>query len=106
MHPDKFYEQRHEQLGHLPGDILLSLAVNENAEWRFRKAAVEIMLEHGFQQAYKPEVAALLKEVKDDQSAKEEVRDVVETAIEVPLVVPPEKPNYGPLFASVTTETL
>lgn len=101
MHPDTFYEQRYEQLGHLPGDILFDLARNESAEWRFRKAAVEIMLEHGFPQAYKPEIAAVLNEVKEDQSTKEEVRDIVETATETPLV-----PNYGPLFASVTTETL
>lgn len=106
---DLFYEQRHEQLGHLPGDILLTIATNESAEPRWRKAAVELMLELKHPQVNKPEIASLLAEVKKDRYAKDEVIDVVETAIEQPMpevVTKPKEEGFGPLFASVTTKSL
>lgn len=115
---DKFYEQRHEQLGHLPGDILLSIATNESAEPRWRKAAVELMLELKHPQVNKPEIAPLLAEVKKDRYAKDEVIDVVETAIEQPIETSEidgtacennsqsDEEGLGPLFASVTTQSL
>lgn len=82
---NQFYAQRREQFSHLPGDMLLSLARNENGEWRFRKAAVEIMLEKRYPQASHPELAQLLEEVQFDRAAKEEVIDAVETALEGPI---------------------
>jgi len=85
LNPDLFYEQRKEQFDHLPGGILLDLAKNENAEWRWRKAAVEIMLDHKFPEANRSEISDLLREVLADRAAKSEVEDVVETAIEGPL---------------------
>lgn len=102
------YEQRHEQFGHLPGHILYSLAANESAEWRFRKAAVELLLELKSDLANKPELAVLLAEVKTDRYAKDEVTDIVETAIESSLDdhKSAENEESGPHKASVTTETL
>lgn len=97
---DKFYEQRNEQLGILPGHILLTIATNESAGMRWRKAAVEIMLEHKCAEVNKPEIASILAEVKKDRYAKEEVTDVVETAIESPLE------EHGAQKASVTTQSL
>jgi hypothetical protein len=82
---NQFYAQRREQFSHLPGDMLLSLARNENGEWRFRKAAVEIMLEKRYAQVNHPELAQLLEEVQFDRAAKEEVIDAVETALEGPI---------------------
>lgn len=99
---DKFYEQRNEQLGHLPGDILFSMATNESAEWRWRKAAVELMLEHKCPQVNNPAIAHILEEVKKDRYAKEEVTDVVETAVEGEL----GEPVSPALKASVTTAEL
>jgi hypothetical protein len=105
--PDKFYTQRKEQFDHLPGDVLLSLAKNENAEWRWRKAAVEIMLDHKFKQSSHPDVAEILRDVLADREAHQEVRDIVETAIEGPIQAEDEdKTNLGPLFCGVTTENL
>lgn len=105
---DKLYEQRHEQFGHLPGDILYSLAANESAEWRFRKAAVELLLEHKSKLIEKPELAVLLAEVKKDRYAKDEVTDIVETAVESSLddFKSAENEDSGPHKASVTIETL
>lgn len=106
---DSFYEQRHEQLGHLPGDILLTIATNESAEPRWRKAAVELMLELKHPQVDKPEIASLLAEVKKDRYAKDEVIDIVETAIEQPMAetsTETKEKGFGPLFASVTTRSL
>jgi hypothetical protein len=82
---NQFYAQRHAQFSHLPGDMLLSLALNENGEWRFRKAAVEIMLEKKYEQVKHPALAQLREEVEFDHTAKEEVIDAVETALEGPI---------------------
>ena len=83
--PEQFYEQRKQQFDHLPGYILFDLARNESAEWRWRKAAVEIMLEHGYKEAQRVEVSDLYKEILADRAAKSDVIDVVETAIEAAL---------------------
>jgi len=106
LNPDLFYEQRKEQFDHLPGGILLDLAKNENAEWRWRKAAVEIMLDHKFPEANRSEISDLLREVLADRTAKSEVEDVVETAIEGPLTKANESNNKDQpsLFAGFTTK--
>ena len=95
----------HEQLAHLPGDILLSLALNTSAEPRGRKAAVEIMLERNYKQANHPELKPILDDVLADQAAREEIVDAVEQAIEQPIEEAEESDNPA-LTASVTTSNL
>jgi hypothetical protein len=90
----------HDQIAHLPGEILFSLARNDAASPDFRKAAIELMLEKGCPQANAPELALLVSEVKRGQAAKLEVESIVESAIEQ------EIPNPGPFRASVTTTSL
>src|ERR1700744_5805971 len=92
-----------QQLGHLPGDILLALAINDATPDRNKKAAVEIMIARGDRQAEHPALAALAREVRADITARHEVIDVVEQAIEEPIHIPAAPPS---LRASVTTETL
>lgn len=88
-----------EHLEHLPGDILLAVALNDNTPLRNKKAAVEVMVEHGYPQAKHRDLAPLLADVTADREARGEVLDVVEQAIEEPL-------RRGASYAGVTTQTL
>jgi hypothetical protein len=81
----RLFAQRHDQFGHLPGPILRDLARNEGAAREWRKAAIELMLEKGYPEVNHPELGALLREVRDQRAAKEEVQSIVEAAIEAPL---------------------
>lgn len=92
-----------EQLKHLPGDILLALALNESADPRGRKAAVDIMYTKDYPQAQHKDLAGILAEVKADHEAKHEIMEVVEQALEEPQ--PSTKP-IGASVAGVTTKTL
>lgn len=87
------------QFGHLPGDILLSLALNDNAPYASRKAAVRLMYVRGDRQATAPTIESLLKEVRLDIDAEHEVVAIVEQAIEAPLPT-------GASVAGVTTKTM
>ena len=88
-----------EQISHLPGEILFSLARNDSASPDFRKAAVQLLLEKGCHQANNPELAVMVAEVKRSYDAKVEVEAIVESAIEAEL-------PSGPFRASVTTQTM
>jgi hypothetical protein len=87
-----------EQISHLPGEVLFSLARNESASLDFRKAAIQLMLEKDCRQVNAPELALLVSEVKRGQDAKLEVEAIVESAIEQEIP--------GPFRASVTTKTM
>ena len=92
-----------EHLKHLPGHILLALALNDSTPDRNRKAAVEIMVARGDAQAKDPSISYLLKEVLADAAAHNEVVDAVETAIEAQIEIPVTPKS---LVAGVTTKTL
>lgn len=115
------WEQRDEQLDHLPGHILLDLARNESASRAWRKAAVVIMLKKNFPQSAHPDLATLAAEIRAEEDAVREVEGVVEGAIEgeLPEFATPSAfqlhatsssvamPSGGGVFAaSVTTASL
>lgn len=98
-----------EQIDHLPGDVLLSIATNDATPSRNKRAAVELMLEHEYAQAASPFIAHIVAEVKADLVAKTEVTEIVEQAAEKPLPVkavekPKDKPSASK--AAVTTQTI
>jgi hypothetical protein len=88
-----------DQLQHLPGQILLSLALNENADPRGRKAAVDIMFTKGYPEVLHKDLAGILAEVKADHEARHEIIEIVEQATESPQ-------HLGASVAGVTTRTL
>jgi hypothetical protein len=98
----RLFEQRFEQLGHLPGPILRDIARNGSAPREWRKAAIELMLDKKCPEVNHPDLLALLVEVRAQREAKDEVQSIVESAIEAPL----EDVPTGPFKASVTTESL
>lgn len=79
---EMLFEQREAHLGTLSGDALRDIARNESAPYRWRKAAVKIMLDKGFPQVNHPDLYLLLMDVKADKDAHNEVESVVESAIE------------------------
>lgn len=95
-HAQLMYEQREAHLGNLPPQILLDLARNEAATREWRKAAVQLLLDHNFSQAAHPDLATLVMEINNEHTAKHDVQAVVESAIEEEL----------PFAASVTTRSL
>ena len=48
------WEDRYEQLGHLPEFALYSLATNEAASLKYRRTALEIMVQKGYKSAENP----------------------------------------------------
>lgn len=121
MDNNKLFEQRQDQFGHLPAQILFDLARNEAATREWRKAAVEFLLDRNATQASHPELAALVMEIKAERVAKREVEAVVESAVEgeletefhvpsVPATLPPHSGETlkvaGPFSASITTASL
>lgn len=91
-----------EQIAHLPGDILLSLARNDSAPREMRKAAVELMLDNGFRQASHPELAMLVLDIKHEREAKNEVKAQVEAAVEHEIY----SVEVPALRASFTTDSM
>ena len=89
-----------EQISHLPGDVLLSLARNESATREMRKAAVKLMLDKGFPQYKHPELVLLVLELRKEGEAEVEVESIVESAIEA------EIPHNGALKAGFTTANM
>ena len=87
----------------MPASILFDLARNESASREYRKAAVRLMLKHGYPKTDHPELLLLRQEVEAEVAAEREVTDIVETAIEAPL---PAKEEFGALKASFTTRNL
>lgn len=71
-----------DQISHLPGDILLSLARNESVTKEMRKAAVRLMMQNGFPQYKHPELISFVIELELESAAHDEVEAIVETAIE------------------------
>lgn len=100
VHADKMFDQREEQLGHFPAQILLDLARNEAASHEWRKAAVQLLLDKNYPQANHPDLAVLMLEIRSEGTAKDDVESVVESAIEGEIV------NHGAPSASVTTKSL
>jgi hypothetical protein len=104
---DHVWTQRREQFSALPESILFDLARNESAEYRMRKFAVTLMLEKGYKKAHHPEIFPILaavqndsKERAEDQKAKREVEEILETALEESIE------DIGPHKASFTTATM
>lgn len=104
----KLYDQRFEQFGHLPENVLFdSIARNTGAEFRMRKAAVEIMLEKGYAKAHHPEISHLLAEIEAERSAKAEVEAIVEAAVETPIEdIPHEDDGPHGMTAGFTTQNM
>lgn len=94
----RLYDQRAEQIGHLPAQILLDLARNEAANRDWRKAAVQFLLDGKHPQAGHPELAGFVAEIQQEKTASNDVQAVVEAAIEDEF---PGAPS-----ASVTTSSL
>jgi hypothetical protein len=86
-----------DQISHLPGQILFDIARNDSGIPDYRMAAVEILVEKNYPQASQPDIAVLVKVVKDRLAIKEELIDAVEGAIEQPIPT---------LCASITTASL
>lgn len=96
-----------EAVSHLSGEILFSLARNTSASKEYRKAAVELLIDRNHYQANDSELVWLKMEIEKERAAREEVQDVVETAIEAPITsVQTVQAPTGALQASVTTATL
>lgn len=87
-----------DQLKHLPEQILLALSLNENADPRGRKAAVDLMYTKGYSGANHKDLAGILAEVKADHEARHEIINAVEQATEAPFA--------GPSPAGVTLASL
>lgn len=85
MKQSELLKQFDEQFSHVPGQVLLDLARNESAPSVFRKEAVRILVDKKFPQANHPELYFFVEELKKEKEAHEEVRDIVETAIEASL---------------------
>lgn len=81
-HAEKLFAQRDAHLGGLPSHILLDLSRNEAAPREWRKAAVELLIDHGHAQANHPELAAVVMEIRAERAARVEVEAVVESAVE------------------------
>lgn len=113
-HAQQMYEQRDVHLGHLPGPILRDIARNDSAPREWRRAAVELMLDKKCPEVNHPDLADLLREVRAQHDAKDEVQSIVESAIEGPLDDMPDvveahesqRPVTGPFTASFTTHSL
>lgn len=96
-----------ESISHLSGEILFSLARNPSASKEYRKAAVEFLIDRYHYQANDPELSGFVAEIEKERAAREEVQDVVETAIEAPIPIEKVMEGIrGALQASVTTATL
>jgi hypothetical protein len=100
-HAKLMFEQRDAQIGHLPVQILLDLARNEAASKEWRKAAVQFLMDKHATQANHPDLATLRLEIATEHTAKQDVQDMVETAIEGELF-----PEPTPFAAGVTTANL
>src|SRR5690242_4549031 len=99
------FDQRNEQLGHLPAQILLALARNEAATREWRKAAVQMMMDKNFDVSH-PDLSLLVLEIKAEQDAKQEVQAIVEAAAETDMDAEPGEPESGPFKASFTTDSM
>lgn len=100
-HAKKMFDQRWDHMKYLPPQILLDLARNEAASREWRKAATQLLIDHHYPQANHPDLGLLRLEIEQEYHAKNDVRAVVESAIES------EIPDHTPeLSASVTTASL
>ncbi len=87
-----------EDLANQPEFVLLSIARNQSASPEYRKAAVEHLIEKGYEREVNhPDLTMLVVQVKREREAKDEVQAIVESAVEAPL---------EPMRASVTTATM
>ena len=80
-----------------PAGTLLSIARNESASAEWRKAATELLIDSGAQQANHPELRALVFEIRAERAAKKEVIAIVETANEQEV----EAPNLSKLAEAI-----
>ena len=80
-----------------PASTLLDIARNESASAEWRKAATELLIDSGAQQANHPELRALVFEIRAERAAKKEVIAIVETANEQEV----ETPNLSKLAEAI-----
>lgn len=78
-------EEINEYIHHLPSQILFDLARNQSANYHWRKAAVEMLIDNNYPQAKNPELLSLVLDVQEGRKARAEVESVIETAIEAPV---------------------
>lgn len=87
-----------EDLDNQPEFVLLSIARNQSASPAYRKAAVEHLIEKGYEREVKhPDIEMLVAQVRQEHVAKDEVQAIVESAVEAPL---------EPRRTGVTTQTM
>lgn len=102
-HAKLMYAQRADHLKDLPPQILFDLARNEAAPRDWRRAALQLLIDHHCPQANHPDLAILAMEIKlvgAEPVAKHDVQAVVESAMEAEL------PAVGAPSASFTTASL
>ena len=88
----------------MPANILFDIARNPSASREYRKAAIRLMLKHGYQKTDHPDLFLVKQEVEAEMAAEQEVTDIVEQAIEEPLPVKQEE--TGPFKAGFTTKDM
>jgi hypothetical protein len=101
------WEDRWEQLGHLPEHTLYDLVRNQSAPTAFRTTAAEIMVMKGMSKANDPEVQRFLPTTPAPVIHESETYAVnfVQTPKAEPKKIVAEEYS-GPLKASVTTTSL
>lgn len=72
-------------IGNLTPEVLRDIARNESAAREWRKAAVKFLLDRGHEYANHRDLSEILAEIKSEREAEDEVRAVVESAIEAPF---------------------
>lgn len=103
------WEDRYEQLGHLPEHTLYDLARNQSADIKFRQVAAEIMVMKGFAKSNTPEVQALLPTTPAPVIHESEptlLPSLVKIGGGSSVEHSDLKEYTGPFKASVTTESL
>lgn len=82
---EKIIVSVNDNIKHLPEQILFKLARNESASKEYRKAAVVLLLDMKSPFTENPEIRELVLEIRAEEKAKAEVKDLVTGAIESTL---------------------
>lgn len=72
-------------IGNLTPEVLRDIARNESATRAWRKAAVKFLLDKDHAYANHRDFYDILAEIKGEREAEQEVKAIVESAIETPL---------------------
>lgn len=81
---DKTYAE--ENLSNLTAEVLRDIGRNESNSWEWRKAAVKLLIERKHNYSTKEYFNEILAEINKENEAEQAVFDVVESAIEQPLL--------------------